>query len=133
MTASEPSEGPPHPQGLTERQATFSVLGSNLDPLAFAALRQWGPRDSAQQRAQRPELDGAIRPPRGDLGGLRLTCRLANKLVDAAGPQAPRRRQQLGAVKRRCARALSPARRDIQMALHPGQAQADLAHPRMLP
>lgn len=133
MKAPEPSEDQPHPQGLTERQAAFSVLGCDLDQLAAAALRHWGLGDEAQQLAQRPELDGAIHPPHSDLDALRLTCGLANELVDAMAQQEPRRRHQLEAVTRRYARSLSLTSRDIQLALYPEQAQANLAQPRTLP
>ncbi len=133
MTAPEPSEGQPHPQGLIERQAAFRVHGGDMDQRASAALRQWVPVDDARLLAQRPGLDGTIRPLHRDLDALCLACRRAHQVVDAAGQQAPRRRRPLEALTRRDARPPGVMGRDIQLALHPGQAQADLAQPRTLP
>jgi len=133
MKAPEPSEEQPHPQGMNERQAAFSVLGCDLDQLAAAALRHWGLGEEAQQLAHRPELDSLIHPPHSDLDALRLTCGLANELVDALALQEPRRRHQLEAVTRRYARPMGLTTRDIQQALYPEQAQAHITQTRTVP
>ena len=111
---------------LSERQAAFSVLGCDLDTLAAAAIRQLGLGEEAQQLALRPEPDAPIHPPQGDLEALRLTCALANELVDAVAQPEPRRRQMLDAATRRFARALGLSGRDIQLALFPEAAQAQM-------
>lgn len=126
MKPPEPTEEQPHPQGLSERQAAFSVLGCDLDTLAAAAIRQLGLGEEAQQLALRPEPDAPIHPPQGDLEALRLTCALANELVDAVAQPEPRRRQMLDAATRRFARALGLSGRDIQLALFPEAAQAQM-------
>jgi len=126
MQAPAPTEDQPNPQGLSERQAAFSVLGCDLDALAAAALRHWGLGDEAQHLALRPEPDTTIHSPHGDLDALRLTSALAIDLVDAVALPEPRRRQQLDAVVRRYARALGLTGRDIQAALFPEAAQAAL-------
>ncbi|WP_374661959.1 HDOD domain-containing protein [Inhella sp.] len=128
MKAPEASEAHPHPQGLTERQAAFSVLGCDLDALGSAAIRYLGLGDDAQLLAQRPEPDAPIHAPHGDLEALRWSCSLANELVDALALPEPRRRQTLEAVTRRYARALGLSARDIQLALFPESAQAAVQH-----
>jgi HD-like signal output (HDOD) protein len=130
MQAPEPTEAQPQPQGLSERQAAFSVLGCDIDQLSFAALRHWGLGDEALQLAQRPLPDTLIHTPQGDLDALRLTASLAVDLVDAVALPEPRRRRQLEAVTRRYARPLSLSLRDIQMALFPESAQAALQEGR---
>lgn len=130
MQAPEPTEAQPHPQGLAERQAAFSVLGCDIDQLSFAALRHWGLGEEALQLAQRPPLDAPIHAPHGDLDALRLSASLAIDLVDAVALPEPRRRRQLEAVTRRYARPLGLSVRDIQLALFPESAQAALQEGR---
>lgn len=130
MQAPPPTEAQPQPQGLSERQAAFSVLGCDLDQLSFAALRHWGLGDEAQQLAQRPDAEGLIHPPHGDLDALRLCASLAIELVDAVALSEPRRRRQLETVTRRYARPLGLSLRDIQTALFPESAQAALQEGR---
>jgi eukaryotic-like serine/threonine-protein kinase len=124
MQPPPPTEQQPHPHGLHERQAAFSVLGCDLDSLAAAAIRHLGLGEEAQQLASRPELDAPIHPPHGDLDALRLTCSLAIDLVDAVALAEPRRKQMLDATTRRYARAMGLTGRDIQLALFPESAQA---------
>lgn len=126
MLPPAPTEENPHPPGLTERQAAFSVLGCDLDALAAAALRHWGLGEEAQQLALRPEADLPIHPPHSDLDALRLSCGLANELVDAVALPEPRRKPMLDAITRRYARSLGLSARDIQLALFPESAQASL-------
>lgn len=126
MKAPEPTEEHPHPQGLGERQAAFSVLGCDLDALGAAAIRYLGLGEEAHMLALRPEPDAPIHPPHGDLDALRLSCSLANELVDALALPEPRRRHTLDAVTRRYARALGLTARDIQLALFPESAQASV-------
>lgn len=130
MEAPEPSEAQPHPSGLSERQAAFSVLGCELDQLCAATLRQWGLGEEAQQLAQRPEPEAIIHTPQGDLDALRLTAALATELVDAMALPEPRRRRQIETVTRRFARALGLTLREIQLALFPESAQASLQEAR---
>lgn len=124
------TEEHPNPQGLSERQAAFSVLGCDIDSLATAALRQWGLGEVAQQLAQRPLADQAIHPPHGDVEVLRITAALANELLDALQLPDPRRRKGvLEITVRRYARALTLAPHEIQLALFPESAQAAVQRP----
>ena len=125
----EPSEDNPHPQSMSERLSAFAVLGCELDDLGAAALRHWGLGDELQQMARRPEADQPIHHAQGDVETLRLTCALANELVDAlAERDLRRRRQRIEAVTRRYARALSLSAREVQLALFPESAQAAVQH-----
>lgn len=131
MKAPQPTEEQPHPQGLSERQAAFSVLGCDIDTLATAALRHWSLGDEAQQLAHRPLADQAIHPPHGDLEVLRMTAALANELVDVMQLAEPRRRQhQLELTARRYARALGLGMQEVQLALFPESAQASVQQER---
>lgn len=129
MVPPAPTEEHPNPQGLSERQAAFAVLGCELDDLGLAALRHWGLGDEMLQLARRPEPDAPIHQAQGDIELLRLTCSLANELVDAQSHPDPRRRR--GAIEsatRRYSRALGLGPREVQLALYPESAQAAVQH-----
>jgi len=125
----EPTEEHPNPQPMSERAAAFAVLGCELDDLGLAALRHWGLGDELQAMARRPEADQPIHHAHGDIEQLRLSCAMANELVDCLSQRDPRkRRQAIEAVTRRYARGLGLGLDDVQRALFPESAQAAVQH-----
>lgn len=125
----EPTEDHPNPAGLSERQAAFAVLGCELDELGAAALRLWGLGDEMQQMCRRPDPDQPIPQAHGDVETLRLTCAMANELVDQLAQRDLRRRRLgLDAVTRRYGRVLGLGQEAVQRALFPESAQAAVQH-----
>ncbi len=124
MQPPPPTEDHPNPAGMGEQQASFAVLGCDLDALTHATLRQWGLAEGLQKMATRPDADGPVHHPGSDAETLRLTAALATELVDALALPEPRRRQRIEIATRRYARALGLSVRDIQLALYPEAAQA---------
>jgi non-specific serine/threonine protein kinase len=131
MQAPPPTEEHPHPQGLSEQQAAFAVLGCDLGALTLATLRQWGLAEGLHKMASRPDPDSPIHAPASDPETLRLCAAMATDLVDALALPVPRRRQVIEGVTRRYARALGLTPRDVQLALFPEAAQAavERTHP----
>jgi non-specific serine/threonine protein kinase len=130
MQAPPPTEEHPHPQGMSEQQAAFAVLGCDLDDLTHATLRHWSLAAGLQKMASRPAIDSPVHHAGTDTETLRLTAALAVELVDALALPEPKRRQSIEHATRRYARALSLSARDIQLALYPEAAQAAVVRTR---
>lgn len=122
MVPPEPTEDQPHPPSLSEQAAAYAVLGCDLDALGSAVARHWGLGDELLQMIRRQPLDGAVHPPRSDADTLRLTCSLANELIDALGLPEARRRAGVDMATRRYAKALGIGLREVMEALNPGAA-----------
>ncbi|MFX7854109.1 hypothetical protein ABTK08_21380, partial [Acinetobacter baumannii] len=75
-----------------EQAAAYAVLGCDLDTLGQAVARHWGLGDELLQMIRRQPRDLPVHPPRSDADTLRLTCSLANELIDALGLPETRRR-----------------------------------------
>jgi non-specific serine/threonine protein kinase len=120
MQPPEPTEEVPHPPSLSEQAAAYAVLGCDLDTLGAAVARHWGLGDELLQMVRRQPLDAAVHSARSDADTIRLTCSLANELVDALGLPEARRRAGVEAATRRYAKALGIGLRDVMEALNPG-------------
>ena len=122
MVPPEPTEEHPNPRGLTEQSAAYAVLGCSL---GLAVARYWGLGDELQHMMRRQPPDAPVRHPDGDLDILRLTCSLANELIDAL--LLPERKRQTGIelATRRYSRALNLGLREIYDALGAAQSQGE--------
>ncbi|OWQ83966.1 hypothetical protein CDN98_21035 [Roseateles terrae] len=125
MVPPEPTEEHPNPRGLTEQSAAYAVLGCDLESLGLAVARYWGLGDELQHMMRRQPPDAPVRHPDGDLDILRLTCSLANELIDAL--LLPERKRQTGIelATRRYSRALNLGLREIYDALGAAQSQGE--------
>ena len=125
MLPPEPTADQPHPPSMTEQAAAFAVLGCDLDSLGGAVARYWSLGEEMLQMIRRQPPQAALRAALGDTDTLRLTCSLANELVDALGLPAAKHKAAVELVVRRYARTLNLTLRDIQLAIHPEAADAD--------
>ncbi|MFT7722034.1 MAG: HDOD domain-containing protein [Roseateles sp.] len=130
MQPPEPTAEQPHPAALGEQAAAYAVLGCDLDALGQAVARHWGLGDELLKMARRQPPDAPVHPPRSDADSIRLTCSLANDLVDALGQPEPQRRAGLEAAMRRYARALGLGPREVLEALEPGRQAAGAEPPQ---
>ncbi len=120
MVPPEPTEDQPNPPGLSEQAAAYAVLGCDLDALGAAVARHWGLGDELLQMIRRQPLAAPVHGARSDADTIRLTCSLANELVDALALPEARRRAGVEAATRRYAKALGIGLRDVMEALNPG-------------
>lgn len=123
MQAPEPSEDQPNPAGMPEQAAAYAVLGCDLEALGAAVARHWGLGDELQQMIRRLPPGSPAHASRSDADAIRLTCSLANELVDALGLPEARRRTALEAATRRYAKALGIGLREVLAALDPNAAR----------
>ncbi|MFG6465969.1 serine/threonine protein kinase [Roseateles sp. BYS87W] len=128
MLPPEPTEDHPNPTSLSEQAAAYAVLGCDLDSLGAAVARHWGLGDELLQMIRRQPLDSPVHTPRTDADTLRLTCSLANELVDALGLPEARRRAGVEVATRRYAKALGLGLREVMEALNPS-TRRDAAAP----
>jgi eukaryotic-like serine/threonine-protein kinase len=120
MQPPEPTEEQPNPPSLSEQAAAYAVLGCDLDALGVAVARHWGLGDELLQMVRRQPLDAPVHGARSDADTIRLTCSLANELVDALNLPEARRRTGVEAATRRYAKALGLGLREVMEALNPG-------------
>ncbi|WP_310345797.1 HDOD domain-containing protein [Pelomonas aquatica] len=123
MLPPEPTEELPNPAAMSEQAAAYAVLGCDLDALGAAVARHWGLGDELLQMIRRQPLDAAVHAARGDADAIRLTCSLANELIDALALPEAKRRQGVEAATRRYAKALGVSLRDVMEALNPSAQQ----------
>jgi eukaryotic-like serine/threonine-protein kinase len=123
MVAPEPTEEHPNPRGMTEQSAAYAVLGCDLESLGLAVARYWGLGEELQHMMRRQPQEMPVRHADGDLEMLRLTCSLANELIDALG--LPERKRQTGIelATRRYSRALNLGLREVYDAMGAAQSQ----------
>jgi non-specific serine/threonine protein kinase len=124
MQPPEPTDDQPNPSAMTERAAAYAVLGCDLETLGAAVARHWGLGDELVQMIRRQPLDAAVHAVRSDADAIRLTCSLANELLDALGLPEAKRRPGVEAATRRYAKALGIGLREVMEALNPGAQRA---------
>ncbi|MBW8848481.1 MAG: HDOD domain-containing protein [Burkholderiales bacterium] len=120
MLPPEPTEEQPNPPGLSEQAAAYAVLGCDMDALGAAVARHWGLGDELLQMIRRQPLDAPVHAARSDADAIRLTCSLANELVDALALPEAKRRPGIEAATRRYAKPLGLGLREVMEALNPG-------------
>ncbi|MEH0165070.1 HDOD domain-containing protein [Roseateles microcysteis] len=119
MQPPEPTEANPNPAGMTEEAAAYAVLGTDLETLGAGVARYWSLGDELLHMIRRQSPDAPVRSADTDADLLRLTCSLANELVDAlAGPEE-RRKAGVELATRRYARVLGLGLREVMLALQP--------------
>jgi non-specific serine/threonine protein kinase len=117
-------EEQPNPIGMTETAAAYAVLGCSLEQLSTAVARQWALGDELLHMIRRQPLDTPVHTGGNDAELLRLTCSLANELLDAvSGPEA-KRRIGIEMATRRYGKVLELGLREVMDALNPGAARA---------
>lgn len=77
--------------GWSESDASFAVLGMDIEALGAAVARHWGLGEEMLHMIHRVPLDRPVRTPDADVEVLRITASAANEAVDAASnpPPAP--------------------------------------------
>ncbi|MBV8471394.1 MAG: HDOD domain-containing protein [Burkholderiaceae bacterium] len=125
MQPGEPTEDNPNPAPLSEQAASYAVLGCDLEILGQAVARYWELGDDVLQMMRRQSPDAPVRHSGSDLDAIRLTCSLANELVDAMMLAQNKRQAGVELVARRYARVLGLSSRDIMLALEPGVARRE--------
>ncbi len=122
MRAPEPTAAQPNPVPLSEQAAAYAVLGCDLDTLGSAVARYWSLGDELIHMIRRQPVDTPVRSADGDADLIRLTCSLANELVDTLGRTdgvASRRQAAIELATRRYARPLGIGLREVLEALQP--------------
>ena len=126
MRAPDPTAAQPNPLALTEQAAAYAVLGCDLDSLGSAVARYWSLGDELIHMIRRQPVDTPVRSADGDTDLIRLTCSLANELVDGLGRSdggAGRHPAVAELATRRYARALGLGLREVLDALQPPDVQ----------
>ncbi len=70
--------------GWSEADASFAVLGIDIEALGAAVARHWGLGDEMLHMIRRLPVDLPVRKPDSDIDVLRITASAANEAVDAA-------------------------------------------------
>jgi non-specific serine/threonine protein kinase len=129
MLPPEPTEDQPNPASMSEQAAAYAVLGCDLDALGVAVARHWGLGDELVLMIRRQPPDAPVHATRGDADLIRLTCSLANELIDALGLPEARRRPGVEVATRRYAKALGVGLREVMEALNPGASRPGASAP----
>ncbi len=70
--------------GWTESDASFAVLGIDIEALGAAVARHWGLGEEMMHMIRRLPIELPVRAPDTDIDVLRITASAANEAVDAA-------------------------------------------------
>ena len=117
QVAPEATEDNPNPRGMTEQSAAYAVLGCDLESLGLAVAKFWGLGEELQHMMRRQPQEAPVRHAEGDSEILRLTCSLANELIDALGVPERKRQAAIELATRRYSRALGLGLREVYDAL----------------
>lgn len=90
--------GTPGAPGWTESDASYAVLGIDIEALGAAVARHWGLGDEMLHMIRRLPKDLPVRTPDTDSDVLRLTASAANEAVDASFQPAGASRMAAGAT-----------------------------------
>ncbi|MBV8380218.1 MAG: HDOD domain-containing protein [Paucibacter sp.] len=118
----EPTPDMPHPPTLSEQAAAYAVMGCDLESLGAAVVRHWALGDEMLHMMRRQAPEAPVRSAGTDADALRLTCSLANELVDASNLPAQRQQAAIDLATRRYARVLGLGQREVHAALNPEHA-----------
>jgi eukaryotic-like serine/threonine-protein kinase len=119
-----PTADHPNPAAMTEQAAAYAVLGCDLASMGAAVARYWALGDELLYMIRRQAVDSPVRSSGSDVELLRLTCSLANEIVDALGMPETKRQAGIEQATRRYARALGIGLREVYDALNPAAAAA---------
>ena len=115
----EPSADNPNPTALSEQAAAYAVLGCDLEAIGAAVARYWALGDELVHMIRRQSPETPVRSASSDAELLRLTCSLANELIDALALPESRRQAGIELATRRYARVLGLGLREVHLALNP--------------
>ena len=124
MVPPEPTVDHPHPAAMSEQAAAYAVMGCDLEALGNAVARYWSLGDELLHMIRRQAPDAPVRSADSDADLLRLTCSLANEVVDALSLPENKRQAGIEAATKRYARILGIGLRDVLLALNPDKAPA---------
>jgi eukaryotic-like serine/threonine-protein kinase len=124
MRPPAPTADHPNPAAMTEQSAAYAVLGCDLESMGAAVARYWALGDELLHMIRRQAVDSPVRSNGSDVELLRLTCSLANEIVDALGLPEAKRQAGIEQATRRYARALGLGLREVYDALNPAAAAA---------
>lgn len=112
-------EGAPADRGLDEMDASYAVLGVDIEAIGIAVARHWGLADEIVHMMRRLPLARPVRNPDGDADLLRIAASAANEAVDATTrhPRPAARGSAVDPVVQRYGRVLGISRRDLEQAL----------------
>lgn len=131
--ADAPKGTPPTP-GWTESDASFAVLGIDIEALGAAVARHWGLGEEMMHMVRRLPIELPVRAPDTDSDVLRITASAANEAVDAASNQSPETVDS--AAKTKAGRVAGASRQSVavryarSLGLTPEQVQEALAAAR---
>jgi eukaryotic-like serine/threonine-protein kinase len=103
--------------GMSEEQASFAVLGADIEAIGAAVARYWGLDDSVMTMARRLPLSTPVRSLDDDDSLLRALASCANEALDALALPAARQAAALHKVVQRYGRALGLDLRELLAAL----------------
>ena len=131
--APPPREGEPEEPGMTEDGAAFAVLGTDIESIGTALVRQWGLDDSVLAMVRRQSVATSPRAPDNDNDLLRMLASCANEAVEALALPSPRVAAALTRVVSRYGRLFNFGLRELQAALQAPAPSALGAAARSLP
>ncbi|TDM06234.1 MAG: protein kinase [Ideonella sp. MAG2] len=117
MHPNEAVAGTSAEQGMTAEAAAFAVLGTDLEALGVAVVRQWGFDEAVLSMIRRFPTNTGLKSLEGDSDLLRATASCANEVLEALALPPKRVGQALNNVVSRYARALGISAKDIQDAI----------------
>jgi HD-like signal output (HDOD) protein len=129
MQPLEPTVDNPHPASMGEQAAAYAVLGCDLESLGVAVARYWALGDELVHMMRRQAPEAPVRGGSSDAELLRLTCSLANEIVDALSLPETKRQAGIEQATRRYARVLGVGLRDVLVALNPALAENEPPSP----
>lgn len=110
-------------EGMGEREASYAVLGVDIESMASAVARHWGLGDEVQTMIRRLPADKTPHASGSDAELLRVTASAGNDAVDALLAGDPARvGRQLTRVVQRYGRLLGFGGRELQEALQGARA-----------
>jgi eukaryotic-like serine/threonine-protein kinase len=103
--------------GMSEEQASFAVLGADIEAIGAAVARHWGLDDSVITMARRLPLSTPVRSIDDDDSLLRALASCANETIDVLALPAPRQQPALQKVVQRYSRTLGIELRELLAAM----------------
>ncbi|MCB2023139.1 MAG: HDOD domain-containing protein [Burkholderiaceae bacterium] len=106
-------------RGMSEQDASFAVLGVDIEAIGVAVARHWGLVDEVIHMMRRLPTTRPVRNPDGDADLLRIGASAANEAVDAINLLVPAQvGNGLNAVVQRYGRVLGITQRDLRQGLN---------------
>ncbi len=118
QTLPPPKPGEAEMPGMSEENASYAVLGVDVESLGAAVARHWGLNDEVLHMIRRLSLLRPVRQPDSDGDALRIAASAANEIVDVVTLTAPSKvAVALAQIAQRYGRVLTISSKDIAEAL----------------